>query len=187
VIQEQTRVCIHIGVRWLLTGLVAGFSLPGPSGSAYAAADTPGVEFEIGAVSQRDGSLHWKIRNRSDGPVYVYDVFLLGPAFRTEHQPGLTTFDTTPVEMFASCPPNRFLPPLLIVVRSGGSIEGDFSDPQIRALMPGSRISLRIAIGREPDSVAAEWQHFLNSDCKHSPYDAVVRWATLVESNVAQL
>jgi hypothetical protein len=113
-------VHIQIGVRWLLAGLVAGLSLATPSGGAYASAGISGVRIEIESTSRREGSLHWKIRNQSDAPVYVYDVFLLGPAFRTEHQPGLTTFDTTPIEMLASCPPNRFLPPLLLVKHERG-------------------------------------------------------------------
>jgi hypothetical protein len=149
--------------------------------------DVSKVRFEITWASKTDRLVHWKISNNSDVEVYVYDVFLLGPAYTTEHRTGMVTFDTTPVDMLASCPPNRFLPVLLMVVRSGGTIEGDFSDAEVEKLTPGTRISLKIAVGSEPDSVIAEWLRFLSSDCKHSPYDAIVRWGTILESNSIQV
>ena len=156
--------------------------LVGPWANAKDAVRISKVEVEIANVSMKDGSLHWKIVNRSEVEVYVYDVFLLGPAYKIERRPGMVVFCTAPVEMLASCPPNRYLPVLLMVIRSGGTIEGDFSDPEIKKLVPGSRVSMKIAVGAEPYSVAAEWQRFLNSDCKDSPYNAIVRWSTVIES-----
>lgn len=145
------------------------------------------VELEIESVSTASGSLHWTIRNRSDVEVYVYDVFLLGPAFGVQHEAGAATFSTAPTSTLASCPPNRFLPVLLMVIRSGGIIEGILADPEIKKLAPGTTVSMKIAVGPDPHSVVAEWQKFLNSDCKHSPYDAIVHWGTTIESNAVRL
>lgn len=150
--------------------------------TATAAEPASGVRVEVTAISTTTGSLRWKITNQSKAEVYVYDVFLLGPAFEVERSSGLVVFSTTPVKRLASCPPNRFLPPLLMVIRGGGTIEGNFSDSEIRKLGPGSRVALKIAVGAEPDSVMSEWQRYLKSDCKHSPYDAIVGWATIIES-----
>jgi hypothetical protein len=145
------------------------------------------VELEIGNVSTASGSLHWKIRNRSDVEVYVYDVFLLGPAFEVQRQASAVTFSTAPTRMLASCPPNRFLPVLLMVVRPCGTIEGIFSDSELKKLAPGTTVSMQVSVGPDPYSVAAEWQQFLNSNCEHSPYDAIVRWGTTIESNAVRL
>jgi hypothetical protein len=141
-----------------------------------------GLHLEIRSVSASGASLHWKITNTSDQIVYIYDVFLFGPAFKVQKRSDGVVFDTAPVETVASCPPNRFLPPLLIPIWPGRSMEGDFQDPAIKSLVRGQRISLRIAAGPEPDSISREWQEYLKSDCRHSPYDAIVRWATVIES-----
>ena len=186
-ILHRTKLANRAGRAPLVATLLLVLSLVGPSHTANGAMPISGVQVEIGTISVRDGSIHWKITNRSKLEVYVYDVFLLGPSFATEHAPGLMKFDTTPMHVLASCPPNRFLPVLLMVVRSGGSIEGDFADPQIRKLTTGTAVSMRIAVGPEPNSVTTQWQRFLNSDCKHSPYDAIVDWATIIESNRKQL
>jgi hypothetical protein len=147
-----------------------------------AAQRVSGVKVEIMAIARAAGSLRWRITNQSNAEVYVYDVFLLGPALEIERDSGMAVFSTTPSNALASCPPNRLLPPLLMVIRSGGTIEGEFSDLEIKKLVSGTRIALKIAVGPEPDSVMSEWQRYLKSDCKHSPYDAIVNWATMVQS-----
>lgn len=182
-ILRQTKLANRVRRAPAIAALLAVFSLGEPSRMAVGAVPISGVQVEIGMISVRDGSFHWKITNRSELEIYVYDVFLLGPAYAIERRPGVVRFDTTPISPIASCPPNRFLPVLLMVIRSGGSIEGEFADPHIRRLAPGTLVSMRIAVGSEPNSVTTEWQRFLNSDCMHSPYDAIVRWATIVESN----
>ncbi len=67
-------------------------------------------------------------------------------------------------------------------VRSGGVIEGDFADDELKQA-GGDDVSLKIAVGSEPYKVVEEAKRFYNSDCKHSPYDAIVNWATFFESN----
>jgi hypothetical protein len=167
-----TRFATLLTIQYLL----------GLSAHATAAERVSGVAVEIKSVSPEAGSLHWKITNQSKVEIYLYDVFLLGPAFAIERIPGTTIFDTTPLHKLASCVPNRYLPVLLIVIRSGGTIEGDFADEEIKKLARGTKISLKVAVGPEPYSVIARWQRFLNSDCKHSPYDAIATWGTIIES-----
>jgi hypothetical protein len=70
---------------------------------------------------------------------------------------------------------------LLLFVRNGGVIEGDFVDGEVKR-SGGKEVSLKIALGLEPDTVVEEAKRFFNSDCKQSPYDAVVNWATYLES-----
>jgi hypothetical protein len=106
----------------------------------------------------------------------------LGPAYNVERSAGKLVFDTSPIARVASCPPNRVAPLLLLFVRRGGVIEGDFVDEAIKNSAAGDEVSLKIAIGSEPDSVVQEAKRFYNSDCKHSPYDAIVDWPTFVES-----
>jgi hypothetical protein len=126
--------------------------------------------------------LHWRIANNSGDGIYVYDFFLLGTAYNIERSPGRVTFDTTPTVRVASCPPNRVAPVLLLFVRSGGAIEGDFVDEEVKNA-GGKEVSLKIALGSEPDTVVEEAKRFFNSNCAHSPYDAVVNWATFLESS----
>ena len=142
-----------------------------------------GVKVSVSKVSVVAGSLHWKITNNSKEEVYVYDVFLLGPAFAIEQSHGTATFYTAPLRTLASCPPNRFLPPLLLVIRSGGTIEGDFVESEIKKVRRGTRVLIKVAVGTEPNSVTEAWRNFLSSDCRHSPYDAIVQWGTIIESN----
>jgi hypothetical protein len=71
-------------------------------------------------------------------------------------------------------------------VRSGGVIEGNFVDAALKAAN-GKEVSMKIAVGSEPNSVVETQKRFYNSDCKHSPYDAVVDWATFIESNSIQI
>jgi hypothetical protein len=152
--------------------------------NAYSATRPPDVSkvrFEITRLSKDAGLLHWKITNNSDDGVYVYNFFLLGGAYNIERSPGKLVFDTSPIVRVASCPPNRVAPLLLTFVRSGGVIEGDFVDAEVKQA-GGNEVSLKIAVGSEPYTVVEEAKRFYNSDCKHSPYDAIINWATFLES-----
>ena len=140
------------------------------------------VQLEITRVSRSEGSFHWRMVNHLDLAVYVYDVYLQGPAYRVEHFPDRVVFAATPIAAVASCPPNRFLPVLLLFLRPGVAIEGDFQDDLLKSVS-AKRISFKIAVGPEPYTVVAEAERFMNSACRHSPYDAIVRWATLIESD----
>lgn len=140
------------------------------------------VNVEITRVSKDAGILHWKITNSSGGGVYVYNFFMLGPAYNIERSPGRLVFDTSPTVRVASCPPNRVAPLLLTFVRSSGVIEADFADDELKQA-GGNEVSLKIAVGSEPYKVVEEAKRFYNSDCKHSPYDAIINWATFLESN----
>lgn len=145
------------------------------------------VQIEITKASRKDASIHWKITNNSDGAVYVYDVFLWGPVYHTEpQQADKIVLDTAPVMEERSCPPNRFPPVLLLMVGKGRSIEGDLSDDAIKDIK-AKNVSLRISVGPEPNTVVSEAKRFFNSGCTHNPYDAIVRWGTILESNTIQL
>ena len=165
----------------LLLGLLAFSGAADPAKLPQTA-----VQLEITRVSKSEGSFHWTLTNRSEVEVYVYDIFLLGPAFRIERFSEKVIFAATPIAMDASCPPNRYLPPLLLLVRSGGRIEGDFSDPEIRTVK-ANKVSFKIAVGPEPHTVVTKARRFLQSDCRHSPYDAIVLWGTIIESNAAEI
>lgn len=167
---------------WQLLALL--LTLP----SAASAVKLPqnAVQLEITRVSRSEGSFHWRMVNRLDVEVYVYNVFLLGPAFRVERFPDKVVFAATPITIEPSCPPNRFLPVLLLIVRGGGSVEGDFQDDRLKSVA-AQRISFKIAVGPEPYTVVVQANRFLKSDCKHSPYNAIVDWGTLIESNSVQL
>jgi hypothetical protein len=150
--------------------------------SAIKPPDTSKVQFEIMHLSKGAGLVHWKITNDSDAGIYIYNFFLLGPAYNIERSPRKLVFDTSPIVRTASCPPNRVAPLLLTFVRKGGVIEGDFVDQRIKEA-EGSELSLKIAVGSESEKVVEEANRFYNSDCKHSPYDAIINWATFLESN----
>lgn len=148
--------------------------------------DVSKVRFEITGLSKDAGLLHWKITNNSGDGVYVYNFFLLGGAYNIERSPGKLIFDTSPIVRVASCPPNRVAPLLLTFVRSGGVMEGDFVDAEVK--QAGSKeVALKIAVGSEPYTVVVEAKRFYNSDCKHSPYDAIIDWATFLQSNYVKV
>lgn len=144
--------------------------------------DVNKVRFEITRFSQKLGSVHWRIENDSDDGIYVFNFFLLGPAYHIERSPGKWTFETAPVERTPGCPPNRVAPIALLFIRAGGMIEGEFVDPEISKAL-GKKVSLKIAVGSEPETVAEEAKRLYNSNCAHSPYDAIVNWASFLESN----
>ncbi len=114
--------------------------------------------------------------------VYVYDFYLWGPAYHVSATPDKTIIETTPLTEIRSCPPYRFPPVLLLLVGPGRTIEGDFTDPEVR-IVSGKPVSLQIAVGTNPYSVVAEAKRFYSSKCEHNPYDAIVRWGTILESN----
>jgi hypothetical protein len=148
--------------------------------------DVSKIRFEITRFSKDAGLLHWKITNNSDEGVFIYSFFLLGPAYEIERSSGKLIFDTCPITRSASCPPNRVAPLLLLFVRSAGVIEGDFVDEAVKQSR-GDEVSLKIAVGLERHTVLEEETRFYNSHCKHSPYDAVVNWATYLESTRIQV
>jgi hypothetical protein len=131
--------------------------------------------------------MHWRLTNGSDAGIFVYNFFLLGPAYTKEQSTGKLIFDTTPIKLEDGCAPNRVAPLLLLFVRSGGIIEGDFMDPEIKGA-GGNVVSLKIAVGSEPDSVVEEEKRiYSKTGCGGSPYNAVVNWATFVESSLVHL
>jgi hypothetical protein len=145
--------------------------------------DVSKTRFEITHVSKNAGSLHWKFINNSKDGVYIYNFFLLGPAFNIERTPGKVVFDTAPITRVAGCFPDRLAPLLLLFVRSGGVFEGDFVDADIK-MSGGKKVSIKIAIGSEPNTVVEEEKRIFDSHgCERSPYDAIVDWASFVESN----
>ena len=90
---------------------------------------------------------------------------------------------TTPTKEEATCPPNRFPPVLLLVVApSRRTLHGDFVDSQLKVPAKAD-LSMRIAVRSDPYTVVAEAKRFADSNCKHSPYDAIVRWGTIIDSN----
>jgi len=144
------------------------------------------VSVAVTSASSTGGSLHWAITNHNEVAVYVYEVFLWGPAFSLDHSLERTTFNTTPLVEQPSCPPNRVAPVLLLVVAPGRTITGELQDDRLQQ-SAGKAVSLRIAVGSDPDSVVDEAKRFFNSNCKHNPYDAIVRWGTIIESKAVKV
>jgi hypothetical protein len=167
----RTLICCVI---LLVTGLFAN--------AQYKAPLREGVRLELTKPTQEGALVHWKITNTLDTAVYVYDFYLWGPAYHIERADSRLIINTTPVAEQASCPPNRFPPVLLLVVGAHRTIEGDFMDTAIKDA-GGKLVSMRIAVGSDPYSVVEEAKQFMSSKCKHSPYDAIVRWGTILESN----
>jgi hypothetical protein len=143
------------------------------------------ISVEIARPITDSSLLHWKITNKLDVAVYVYDFFLWGPAYHVEQAGDRVTIETTPVKETQACPPNRFPPVLLLVIGPNRTIAGDFSDPVLN--LKDKTVSLKISVGGDPYSVVEEAKQFANSKCKHSPYDAIVRWGAIVESNTLEL
>jgi hypothetical protein len=164
----------------LLLGLsTVAFARPNPTVSQ-------GVHVELEAPRQTGSLFHWKIKNTLQTAVYVYDFYLWGPALHVGVRADRVVFETAPIAEVRSCPPIRFPPVLLLVIGPGRSIEGDFVNAAVRDL-EGKPVSLQVAVGTEPYSVVSEAARYYNSNCEHNPYDAIVRWGTLVESSPARL
>lgn len=146
-----------------------------------------GVSVEIEPPVLKGSLFHWKIKNSLDTAVYVYDFYLWGPAFQIETPDDRLVIDTAPVSEVRSCPPNRFPPVLLLVIAPGRTIEGDFADSEIKNA-ERKPVLIRIAVGSDPYSVVAEAKRFYyDGHCRHNPYDAIVRWGTILESNILEL
>jgi hypothetical protein len=133
-----------------------------------------------------DGTLHWAITNHNEIAVFVYDFFLWGPALSADYSAEKTTFNTAPIVERPSCPPNRVAPVLLLVVAPGRTITGELQDDRLDRLS-GKVASLTIAVGLDPYTVVDEAKRFFDSDCQHSPYDAIVRWGTIIESKAVKV
>jgi hypothetical protein len=141
------------------------------------------VRFELKAASKASGTIHWSISNQSAGAIFVYDFFLWGPALKVEDRANQVVFDTTPTEISKSCGPNHLAPVVLVVIGPGRTIQGDFSDDALRKVKADS-VSMRIAVGGDPYSVVDEVRRLDSSRrCDEDPYNAIVRWGTIVESN----
>jgi hypothetical protein len=138
------------------------------------------------SASSTDGALHWAITNHNEVAVYVYDFFLWGPALSVDRSLEKTTFNTTPLVEQPSCPPNRVAPVLLLVVAPGRTITGELQDDRLKQI-GGNTASVRIAVGSDPYTVVDEAKQFFDSNCKHSPYDAIVRWGTIIESKAVKV
>ncbi len=153
-----------------------------------AAAQKP-EKTDVHLVAQPDFTgkalVKWSITNESKLAVYVYDVFLWGPGEWNEQEGDVTILGTTPSREEPGCP-NRVAPVLLLVIAPGRTIHGDFIDDRIK-LAPKAKVVMRIAIFSNPYRVVEESKHFYESRCTHSPYDAIVREGTVVQSNVVQL
>lgn len=50
-----------------------------------------------------------------------------------------------------------------------------------------AKVAMRMAIFNDPYKLVEESKRFHDSRCQHSPYDAIVREGTIVESSVVQL
>jgi hypothetical protein len=143
------------------------------------------VRLELSKPMQEGALVHWRITNNLATAVYVYDLFLWGPAYHVVAHQDRVVVETTPVTELRSCPPNRNPPVLLLLVGPHRNIEGDFTDSNIKDVR-GKAISMRIAVGNDPYSVVALAKRYMTSDCQHSPYDAIIRWGAILESNVLQ-
>jgi hypothetical protein len=140
------------------------------------------VQLAIKADASGKSLVTWSITNNSKLAVYVYDFYLWGPTAWVERTGNRIVLSTAPTKEEATCPPNRFPPVLLLVIAPGRTIHGEFADSELK--MPATAdVSMRIAVGSDPYSVVAEAKRFADSNCKHSPYDAIVRWGTMIESN----
>jgi hypothetical protein len=154
-----------------------------------ATAQTPkgtDVRLEIQPDPTGKALVNWSITNNSTRAVYVYDFFLWGPAPWNERSENKIVLGTAPSREEATCPPNRVAPILLLVVAPGRTIHGDFVDSGL-TLVPKTNLAMRIAVFGDPYKVSEEAKRFADSNCKHSPYDAIVREGKIVESNSIQL
>jgi len=165
------------------TVVLAGIGLAWGNARTQPTVERVRIEAAKGKVN--GAVLHWKITNDSDTGAFVFDTFLWGPAYSVERYADKVTINTSPVSELGGCPPNRFPLILLLVIGPHRSIEGDFTDDEIKDL-DGKLVSFRVAVGADPYSVVDTAKAFANSKCLHSPWDAIVRWGTVLESNGVQ-
>lgn len=167
---------------YCVTVLVTGLAASAQSKSSL----REGIRLEVTKAVQKGALVHWKITNNLDTGVYVYNFYLWGPAYHLDRTENRLIINTTPVAEEASCPPNRFPPVLLLPIGPHRTIEGDFTDADIKDVEAKS-VSMRISVGTDPYSVVEQAKQFMSSECKHSPYDAIVRWGAIIESNALRL
>jgi hypothetical protein len=167
--------------------IILGFLLltPRSSDAQFRKISQTAVSLEIARPVGEGSLLNWKISNKLDVAVYVYDFYLWGPAYHIEQAADRVVIETAPIAERPGCPPNRFPPVLLLVIGPHRTIEGAFADPELN--LKGKTTSLRISVGDDPYSVVEAAKRFSKSKCKHSPYDAIVRWGTVIESNAIRV
>jgi hypothetical protein len=130
--------------------------------------------------------LHWAITNRSAFAVYVYSYYLYGPAYSLTRGTATSTLDTSPRTLEDSCP-YIFPPVLLLRVPANDYREGDFRDPQL-GNFHGKKIALSIGLGINPYTVVSRAAQLRKAkSCDKSPYNAIVEWSKIVESNPVQV
>lgn len=145
------------------------------------------VKVTVTNSPKKDALLHWAITNESNLGVFVYNFYLWGPAYQVERNGDRVILNTTPVKEMGGCGLDRFPPILLLIVAPHKTIEGDFSDTELRDVA-GKLASMRIAVGADPFSVVEQAKRFYNDkECRHTPYDAIVQWGTILESNTVRI
>ena len=108
-----------------------------------------GVHVVVEAPRQAGSLFRWKITNSLGTAVFVYDFYLWGPALHVDTKADEVVVETAPVTEVRSCPPNRFPPVLLLVIAPGRTIEGDYTDSELK--ITGKKpVSLQIAVGTKP-------------------------------------
>jgi len=144
-----------------------------------------GVQVQVLSVSRRTAQIHWKVTNSSTQTVFIYATFLYGPAFGTKKMPDRIIFATTPTAESPECP-NEFPGLRLKSLASGSSIEGIFKDLQLKHVEANS-ISFLIGVGSDSESVIEGVKQARLGNICENPYNAIVRWQTVVGSDQVQL
>jgi hypothetical protein len=141
----------------------------------------PDVRVQVLSVAKRSAQLRWRITNASSSTIYIYATFLRGPAFSIRTASDRLVIATTPVTPNSQCP-NEFPNFRLESLSGGGSIEGIFKDSHLRN--SGAKyISILIGVGPDAQSVAEAVKSARQSSICENPYNAIVRWQTIVESD----
>ena len=79
----------------ICTAVLAGLLLAGKNAANQSRVERVRIEATKGFAA---GSLlHWKISNDSDSGVFVYDVFLWGPAYSFERSTDRVDINTSPI------------------------------------------------------------------------------------------
>src|ERR1700682_6736316 len=65
------------------------------------------VKLQLSKPIQEGALVHWRITNNLVTAIYVYDLFLWGPAYHVVEQRDRLIIETTPVTELRSCPPYR--------------------------------------------------------------------------------
>jgi hypothetical protein len=143
------------------------------------------VRVQVLSVAKRSAQLHWRITNASSSAIYIYATFLRGPAFSVRTASDRLIVATTPVTANSQCP-NEFPNFRLELLSGGSSIEGTFKDPHLKST--GAKyISILIGVGPDAQSVEEDVKRARQSSICENPYNAIVRWQTIVESDLFPL